>query len=263
MRLFLSALLSPNQQININKIDVGRNFARRDVFELTTALESSFFSKEEFWDMAPHIFNAYLSDKKEDDFLKIHDAYKTIDNNNIIIPVECTRSALYIVRNPLDIIGSYSAHSGKTTQTVIENLLDEGYIIKDNEGEYLGTQFPQFLGSWASHVRNWIEPNKPFPVLVVRYEDMIKKPFDTFSSITHFFNLNKKSVDIENAIAAVSFSKLQEQEIQYGFREKILDSTRFFRKGKAGSWREELTEKQIQQIQNKDWELLMRFNYLM
>jgi hypothetical protein len=59
-----------------------------------------------------------------------------------------------------------------------------------------------------------------------------------------------------------SFDVLQRLEEEEGFREKSPSSSPFFRKGRIGSWREELSDKQAQQIVHDHQEVMRRFGYL-
>jgi hypothetical protein len=67
---------------------------------------------------------------------------------------------------------------------------------------------------------------------------------------------------IQKALDFSSFDTLAHQEIVNGFKEKSASCNRFFRKGQIGSWRDELTETQAQQIVHDHREVMRRFGYL-
>jgi hypothetical protein len=69
--------------------------------------------------------------------------------------------------------------------------------------------------------------------------------------------------DIRRAVASVDFAQLQAQEKERGFREAPrgrVDRT-FFRRGKAGSWRDELTAEQVRRIEEDHAAMMLRLGY--
>ena len=99
-------------------------------------------------------------------------------------------------------------------------------------------------------------------VHIVRYEDMISFPAETFSKALKFLNLNFSEEQVRNAIVETSFETLKKSEEQFGFKEKIQSCDTFFRQGKAGTWRAFLTELQIKKIAGDHREVMERFGYL-
>ena len=72
----------------------------------------------------------------------------------------------------------------------------------------------------------------------------------------------KMGLEILKALELSSFEELQRQEKEHGFKEKSPSSDMFFRKGEVGSWREELTQKQVKHVIQDHKEVMRRFNYL-
>jgi len=102
----------------------------------------------------------------------------------------------------------------------------------------------------------------PFPVCLLRYEDMKMQPVTTFTRAVRFVGLTHTADQIGKALEFSSFDVVCEQEEVEGFREKSPSSSRFFRKGEIGSWREELNEDQAQRIVRNHREVMRRFGYL-
>ncbi len=59
-----------------------------------------------------------------------------------------------------------------------------------------------------------------FPVLVMRYEDMLANTFEVFSGALKFIGLTYSDEQILNAIDASGFEQLSRQETERGFKEK-------------------------------------------
>jgi hypothetical protein len=68
---------------------------------------------------------------------------------------------------------------------------------------------------------------------------------------------------LKRAVRHASFRELARQEQQASFVEARPDgSSPFFRKGKAGGWREELTQAQVDKLVTTHAELMRELGYL-
>jgi len=121
-------------------------------------------------------------------------------------------------------------------------------------------QLRQQMGSWSDHVRSW--QGASFPVLIVRYEDMIQDPLGSFTTMVTSLGLENDEARIQRAIQFSSFDEVKRQESEKGFREKNVKSTSFFRKGESGSYREVLTDSQIASICDTHRDVMTEFGYL-
>jgi hypothetical protein len=110
------------------------------------------------------------------------------------------------------------------------------------------------------HVNSWANITD-FPVMVVRYEDMLNDSLNCFSSIAAFVGINTDSSKIKACIEQTSFKKLQEKERSSGFKEKLPKTKQFFRSGKAGNWKTELTREQALSIVTNHKDVMMRYGY--
>ena len=64
------------------------------------------------------------------------------------------------------------------------------------------------------------------------------------------------------ALAQSRFDRLQAQEAATDFKERLMGAPRFFRRGQAESWREELTPAQIELIVADHGPVMARLGYL-
>jgi len=210
----------------------------------------------------PHVFNYIATNfKNEKLFIKIHDAYTQNAENKPIIPTESTLCAIYVIRNPLDIAASFANHNNSTIDEAIDIMNNVSACMAapiDNLNVY--TQFKQLTLSWSEHVKSWTG-FLPFPVMVVRYEDMLYNPLKTFYEITNFLGLDVKTAKLKKAISDCSFQKLKKQEDDKGFVEKKTVGS-FFRTGSSGNWKTELSPKQIQSIITNHQDTMKHYKYL-
>jgi len=177
-----------------------------------------------------------------------------------MFPAEVSIGAIYIVRNPLDVAVSFAHHNNEAVDMTIEKMADNNYVLADNT-HTIKQQVRQKLLTWSGHVHSWLQ-QKEIPVLMVRYEDMIAEPLNTFRKVVEFSGLSFTDEKISLALGKSSFDKLKTIEDKNGFREKSMLAKSFFRKGKAGSWRESLTPEQAQRIIADHREVMEQLGYL-
>jgi hypothetical protein len=260
-RSFLTALLN-NTEIDINELKTNGIFSSRFIFDQLTDTDSTLLYEEEVNAIIPEVFTELKGiNKQEKLFIKIHDAYTNNLNNLPIVPTEATHSAIYFVRNPLDIAASWANHNNSSIENAIKFINNPiGKLAKQKNNFNVNNQFPQLLLSWSGHVESWTN-NLPFPVLFLRYEDMLTNTYQLFSKALLFMGFNKTREEIEKAIEDSSFSKLKEQEEQKGFAEKDPDSPVFFRQGIAGNWVNELSKEQVEIIIEAHKTTMFKFGY--
>ena len=169
--------------------------------------------------------------------MKTHNAM--IDHEGApLISRAMSAGAVYIVRNPLDVVIPLAHFRSISIDAAIEEMATAGYSTETNDEDvYFVT------GSWSQHVRSWTA--KPSPaVLPVRYEDMLEKPLETFSAMARHVWMPATPDQVRRAIELTTFSRMQEFEATHGFLEKPPHLDRFFRVGRAGQWRDLLTPAQ-------------------
>lgn len=188
-------------------------------------------------------------------FVKTHNALFA-DAYGPMITLELTAGAIYVVRNPLDVAISYSHHLGQTIDHTI-TILNSHRSGNPNTVRNVYS----VMGSWSEHVNSWTA--RPHPGLhVMRYEDMLDTPEQTFGGVASFLGLKPPRERLVRAIERCRFDELRRREEEKGFKERSDFSERFFRAGRAGQWRELLTPEQVQRIVDTHRPTMQRFGYL-
>ncbi len=260
-RAFLTALLGDGD-LNINEMKTDGIFSSRAIFDNCTDMDSTELYDKEVKNLLPEVFRHQAELYKKDKlFVKIHDAYTLNSNGVPIVPEEPTFCALYFIRNPLDVVGSFANHNGSTLDEAITLMNNpRGTLAKQPKNRNVNNQFAQLMLSWSGHASSWIAA-LPFPVLVIRYEDMLADTFNTFSRAVEFMKIDVPASQIERAIEETKFEKLQKLENETGFQEKNRRSEKFFRKGVAGNWIDELSPEQIKLIIDNHADIMKQYNY--
>lgn len=261
-RAFLTALIGKNIEGTIlEKLEGGPIASSKEIFELEAGVGSGDLTHREIQSIRPDVFRSYAKQTSQRLYLKIHDSRIDPEFDLQLIPADVTQNAVYLVRNPLDIAGSWANHTGIDIEKATRSLLDDSHKLANDKSPKYKDQLQQFLGNWSFHVQSWTEQTE-FPTLTIKYEDLLEAPDCHFKRASQFLELENSETEIERAIDASRFKKLQKWENQHGFKEKPHKSKQFFRKGTSGSWREELPPSCVERIVDKHQATMQRFGYV-
>ena len=194
-----------------------------------------------FWIKAQEKIN---NDKKFK-FLKTHNILGSINNNNFT-NIKNTIGAIYVVRDPRNIITSLQNHYEISKDEALNFMLNKNKFIYDYYKENDYSDF-QFISSWEKNYKSWIK-NKDFPIKLIKYEDLIDQTFYIVKDLINFINKtcnldrNFDKSKAQNAIETTSFEKLKKIENNHGFSESIKSKNRdknkvpFFHLGPNNNW---------------------------
>lgn len=260
MRVLLTNYLrDADEPADINELNNGPIASSRLAFDENLGIEASDMTQDEIEQYRPLVYE-YMSTRIEESmFCKVHDAYTYTPQGIPLISKKATAGVIYLIRNPLDICGSLAHHSATTVDTTIEHMADQNHTLVDNP-YVLFNQLRQRLLTWSNHVKSWVdEPG--LRILVVRYEDLLADTNKVFTEVLNFSGQNVETDRVKKAVEFSKFENLKSQEIEHGFGEKMPLSESFFRKGVAGSWRENLSPAQASSIVECHGEVMRRFSY--
>lgn len=213
---------------------------------------------------AAHRLAADVVDRETPAIHKLHSANHDATPGEPVFPAGAGR-ALYVVRDPLDVAASWAPFFGVSHDRAVETMGDEDFVLNKSRGRFR-TIMPEPLLSWSGHVLSWID-RPGVPVHVLRYEDLKADTAGAFAAALAFIGEAEsvEAVDMERVEAAVEasrFERMQKKEAEEGFREHARMATApFFRKGKTGGWRTELTADQARRIVSDHREVMERLGY--
>ncbi len=265
-RAFISSLLSVLRDPETDRLDINRIEEGGGV-ENAAALYPRFLGKPVFLaspaEIAaarPWVQAALVESASRPIYLKTHLANAT-DHGAPLINMGVSLGAIHVVRNPLDVAVSYSHFTNSSIDATIERMATSGFGIGKSRVDG-HDRVRVVMGSWSENVSSWA--GSPHPaVLAVRYEDMVDSPDKTFGQIARHLQLKPSKKELQRAIELSSFQRLRAQEAESGFREKPESGgDRFFREGRAGQWRERLSEDQVAKVIAAHRPLMKRFGYL-
>ena len=176
-----------------------------------------------------------------------------------LIPETYTRAAIYILRNPLDMVLSYARHYGlEHDEAALQITHHDNANAPDRDGDTVA----QFLGSWSDHVDSWTNGAAQYPVLVLRYEDLLEDPHRHFTRAVEHLGVPVDAERLDRAIRFSSFDELSAQEREHGFVERSDESARFFGRGQRDQWKADLAPRIVKRIKRSQRRMMAKHGYL-
>lgn len=257
LRAFIHNLMrNPDQAHDINKMaDLTLGEARTVQYTYLEPKPWTELTLEDVARLRPQVHRELAKANPGTIFVKTHNALMESEGHPLVT-MEVTSGALYVVRNPLDVVISYAHHLAISIDETIDLMKTRGAMTIATE-----KNVHEVMGSWSQHVESWTA--RPIAQLhVMRYEDMLNSPTKTFGGVAQFLGLKPPRDRLDKAIKQSSFKVLSAQEKAKGFVERPAKAESFFRKGEAGQWRRELTADQVGRIVGDHREQMDRFGYV-
>ena len=201
----------------------------------------------------------YFFDRKKIFFLKTHNSLNKFNNIEFTNNQE-TAGAIYIVRDPRNVITSMCHHYSFSLEYAFKKMLDQNASLSEKASNGDCSNFTH-LGTWSEHYKSW-KNNKKFKVLFIKYEDLKSKKEEIFKKIINFIeelNGNKKEDFNENkfinSIRSTNFVNLKNKELNEGFDESYMTKDgkkiNFFNMGFKNKWENLLPQNMIDIINQR------------
>lgn len=267
-RVFLANYLADRDQpVSINALGGGGGLTRgiasgRNIFSETLGIDAGDFTHDEYDCLRPDAYRALAARAPETPYMKVHDANIATADGEPLIPPDATARAIYFVRNPLDVVVSLANHSSQPIDRIIEHMGDPSHAFCSTV-RGMANQLRQRLLTWSGHVGSWID-HTAFPVHVMRYEDMLSQPAETFGGAVRALGLVDDDARLARAIEFSRFEELRKQESEApdGFLEAPPNVEHFFYQGRAGAWRDHLSAEQTRRVITAHAPMMRRLGYL-
>ncbi|MEQ8705798.1 MAG: glycosyltransferase [Phaeodactylibacter sp.] len=215
----------------------GNTFFRNILFEVY-GLESSTFHREDNYPMDENYADY--------PFVKTHLLPEQL-------PAEHRSAAkVYIVRDGRDALVSLAHHR--------KDIIEPGTDFYTNLLEATLALGGSYFGGWSENVRQWSAEAD----VVIRYEDLIEDPLREVEKLRKVMDLPEPDRE-----RLPTFEKLKFGQPQYGSGATFLDreeevaalAKKNFRKGKAGSWKEEMPTELLPLFYELHGDTLEQFGY--
>ncbi len=218
-----------------------------------------------YWLQAQELIN---KDKKIR-FFKTHNFLGMLENN-LFTNNKNTIGAVYIVRDPRNVITSIRNHFEIDYEDALSFMLNENKFTYDQFKKDDFSDF-QFISSWEKNYQTW-KNNKTFPLMIIKYENLQNETFFVFEKLINFINQvlkNKNSFNKKkalNALKSTSFDNLKKKEIKSGFSESITSRKNnkqipFFNLGPDNDWKKKLDRELKKKLNNIFKKNLIELDY--
>ena len=224
-------------------------------FEHTIGAGAAEATEVEIARARPEVHRWLANEKKGPFFVKTHLRF-CHDHQYPTINLEATLAAIHVVRNPLDVAISFAHHSAQPIEAAIQQMATPDLRWRPHVQRVY-----EILGSWSQNVASWLSLTSR-PVYLMRYEDMLANPEQSFAALVRFLRLTPTEEQLKRAVAKSSFAELRDQEAARGFIERPDSSQQFFRAGRAGQWHGVLSGGQIEEISRTHAPMMQRCGYL-
>ena len=209
-----------------------KKFTKRNLYSDLEASQNWIFNQNQFFG------------GEKINFVKTHNSLCEFKGNKFTTNDQ-TLGAIYIVRDPRNVITSLTHHYSLSYENAYDKLMDDNSNLLEKTSDNDHSNFT-FLGSWANHYKSW-KNYKDFEILFIKYEDLEKEKYDTFKKIILFINnILKKNNKIDekkllNSINSTNFNNLKNKEMNEGFEESVYskqtgEKKRFFNLGFNNRW---------------------------
>ena len=201
------------------------------------------------------IYNQNFFFNNKDTFLKTHNTLIEFEGYKFTSPKQ-TKGAIYIVRDPRNVVLSMSHHYSLTYEESFEKMINNEASLLEKTFNNDHSNFT-FLGSWSNHYKSWRDNNE-FKFLFLKYEDFEENAEKEFKKILSFiyelknekFIINDKK--FSNALKSTNFTNLKNKENIYGFEESIYSDKgkklNFFNFGFQNKWQKKLPNDIVKKI---------------
>ncbi len=194
-------------------------------------------------------------------FLKTHSFLGNYQGNQFTSS-ETSLGAIYIVRDPRNVITSLKNHYSLDDAKALEMIMDKTRSLMSNNGSHASLTY---ISSWAENYLSWLRNNQ-FRRLFIKYEDLITNKYETFRDIIVFTNTLMNRVDgvnkskLQKAIETTNFDILKKKELSETFNglESNFKNWRkfhsenknlFFNLGPENNWKKILNTKISKEIE--------------
>jgi hypothetical protein len=235
-------VMPPGKAPDINNL---RQFTtgdtRADFFDAAAGGKYHGTNLEEWMAVRGKALRLIAASKPDHHFVKTHcQPVRLFDQD--VIPPEVTAAAIYILRNPFDLAPSFARHQNCDLDTAITQMLNPDTVTGTPSG------IVDLLGRWDDHIHTWTHAGG-LPLHVVRYEDLLASPGKAMRALLEkFLRVKVDGPKLARAIKATSFEAMKRQEETLGFIERPQGMQKFFARGQAGVWREDLTPAQAARL---------------
>ncbi|PNG26812.1 hypothetical protein CR492_05640 [Methylocella silvestris] len=168
------------------------------------------------------------------------------------LPLPNFRRVVYLLRDGRDAMVSYRHYREVMDRRAIDLL------------EFVNRATPLYPCHWSEHVEAWAKNPYGADMIVIKYEDLLRDTVAELRRFCAFAGVSRDDEHLRRVAEASSFDKLREKETKQGFGrdDHAFDRPFFFRRGEAGSYKDEMSPEALRIFMDQARSTLERYGYL-
>ena len=215
-----------------------------------------------------------INQNKKIKFFKTHSFLGNYQGNHFTTP-ETTLGAIYIVRDPRNVLTSLKNHYSFNDDEALKMLTDKTRSLMSNNGSHASFTY---ISSWAENYLSWYKYNQ-FRRLFIKYEDLISNKYETFRDIIVFINtlMNRvegvNKIKLQQALETTNFDVFKKREVSESLDKSENDFKKwrkfhsenknlFFNLGPENNWKKILNTKISNKIEVSFEKEMKQLKYL-
>lgn len=127
--------------------------------------------------------------------------------------------------------------------------------------EYLIEHGAKYYGRWHNHVQEWRANPYNAQMIMIRYEDLLSNPIQEMLKLCDFAEIERDEATLQWAIDNAAFDKMQQREKTFGAGNNFSDDHLFVRRGKKGSYKDEMPPEILKQFVAQSYDTLATLGY--
>ena len=210
--------------------------------------------------------NIINQEKGKIKFFKTHSSLcKVFDYN--FTNSQNTLGAIYIVRDPRNVVISLAHHYDLSINEATETMLDKNKFMEKTD-----KNFNVFIGSWNFSYNSWKNLKQENKYLLIKYEDLINKKKTVLLKVFKFLSSLGMKADLDmiklnKVIKSTEFEKMKIKEQNEIFTEAMIEKKTgkrkaFFNLGPKNDWRKYLDKENKVKIEKAFSKEMIELGYL-
>jgi hypothetical protein len=167
------------------------------------------------------------------------------------LPMEEYRRVIYLVRDGRDAMVSYYHY----LKAIHKREIDFFELVKSG--------LSLIPCKWHEHVEAWEKNPFESELITIKYEDLLTEPVREMERFCAFAKVERSRAELEKAVDLCRFKNLRQKEDKMGpaVPSQWPADKKFFRRGVAGSFKDEMPAAVLQQFMSDASGTLARYHY--
>ena len=188
-------------------------------------------------------------------FIKTHRPH-LINNGIETFPEALNKAVIHLVRDPRDVLPSYTKHMGCDLDTGVQWMTDKYRHLAGN-----AVRIGELISSWKDHTSSFLNADT-HNVMTFQYEDLRADPVGQFSKMLSHAGVDPDMARVRHAVDRCDLARLRRLEKEKGFKESSPHAKdQFFGSGLVGGWKDKIAPRHAVALEKHAGRVMKRLGY--